>query len=392
MGNVRIAILNGQLGGTLQTSDGVSAMVLTGVTEAGGYVLGTPLLLTGLDDMAAQGITQANNPFAYRHVSDFYTEAGDGAQLYLMLNPASLKVHQLCDPTNADGAKKLLHFAQGRIKLLGILTNDDALGVAPVTTAGINEDMYAAIPKLGALAHQFFEAQKPFRAILGASSYTGNPAILRDVATGASNSRVSVFLGDTVGGTSAAIGLVLGRLSALPVMRKLSRVRTGAMTNATAFLGSQALERVAPHAPLIAEKGFITWCTYPNMLGYYLSSDATCTSPTEDYHAIARGRIVDKAHILAYTTFMQVVDDEVPINDDGTLDAGFCKWLSQQIINQLDNNMTVHNEISQAMCTIDPAQQLLSTNKLLVSLRLTPVGYATDIQVNLGFHSPVIGG
>jgi len=127
------------------------------------------------------------------------------------------------------------------------------------------------------------------------------------------------------------------------------------------------------------------------MLGYYLRSDATCTSPADDYHAIARGRIVDKAHILAYTTFMQVVDDEVPINDDGTLDAGFCKWLSQQIINQLDNNMTVHNEISQAMCTIDPAQQLLSTNKLLVSLRLTPVGYATDIQVNLGFHSPVIG-
>ncbi len=109
---------------------------------------------------------------------------------------------------------------------------------------------------------------------------------------------------------------------------------------------------------------------------------------TDDYSFLARGRVIDKAHILAYTTFVQEVDDEVPVNADGTLDAGFCKWLSQQIINQINNTMTANKEISAVNCFIDPAQNILSTNELNVVLKLTPVGYATDIEINLGFANP----
>jgi hypothetical protein len=105
---------------------------------------------------------------------------------------------------------------------------------------------------------------------------------------------------------------------------------------------------------------------------------------------LARGRVIDKAHILAYTTFVQVVDDEVPVNADGTLDAGFCKWLSQQIVNQVNNTMTANKEISNISCYIDPAQNILSTNLLNVVLSITPVGYATDIVVSLGFSNPAL--
>jgi hypothetical protein len=103
---------------------------------------------------------------------------------------------------------------------------------------------------------------------------------------------------------------------------------------------------------------------------------------------LARGRVVDKAHILAYTTFVQVVDDEVPVNTDGTLDAGFCKWLSQQITNLVNNTMTANREISSIRCYIDPNQNILSTNRLQVVLSIIPVGYATDIRIELGFSNP----
>lgn len=82
---------------------------------------------------------------------------------------------------------------------------------------------------------------------------------------------------------------------------------------------------------------------------------------------------------------MQEVDDEVPVNADGTLDAGFCKWLSQQIVNQVNNTMTANKEISDVSCYIDPSQNILSTSQLNVSLTITPVGYATDIEITLGF-------
>ena len=109
---------------------------------------------------------------------------------------------------------------------------------------------------------------------------------------------------------------------------------------------------------------------------------------TDDYHFLSRGRVIDKAHVLAYTTFVQEVDDEVPVNADGTLDAGFCKWLERQITNQVNNTMTANKEISSVSCYIDPTQNILSTNTLNVVLKITPVGYATDIEISLGFENP----
>ena len=112
------------------------------------------------------------------------------------------------------------------------------------------------------------------------------------------------------------------------------------------------------------------------------------TVSTDDYCMLARGRIVDKMHVLAYTTFVQEIDDEVPVNADGTLDAGFCKWLSQQIVNQINNTMTANREISSITCYINPAQNILSTNQLNIALSAVPVGYATNIDITLGFNNP----
>ncbi len=139
---------------------------------------------------------------------------------------------------------------------------------------------------------------------------------------------------------------------------------------------------------VVASKGFITFKTYPNVSGYFFSGDPMLTSTDDDYWMLARGRVIDKAHILAYTTFVQEVDDEVPVNTDGTMDAGFCKWLSQQIVNQINNTMTANKEISSVTCFINPAQNVLANNEVAVALGITPVGYATEIDITLGFQNP----
>ncbi len=392
MGTVNITLANGQLGATLQTNDGITGMVLTGITDTGGYTAGTPLLVTSLANLTVQGITESANPFAWRQVKEYYDEAGAGAQLYLMLAPPTMKVSDMADHTNANGAKKLLNFAQGKIKVLGIMSDDAAvattLTITTTVTHGLNQEVYNAATNMAVLASDFFAAQKPFRAVIGATSYNNNAASLTDLTAGTTNNRTAVLLGDTGTGIAACLGLLLGRISAIPVMRKVSRVRTGALSNIAAYLGTGALEGVLADAATIADKGFITWLMYPNVAGYFFSGDDTCSAVTDDYHYLAHGRVIDKAHILAYTTFVQEVDDEVPVNTDGTLDAGFCKWLGQQIINQINNTMTAGKEISSVDCLIDPAQNILSTNQLNVVLKIVPVGYATDIEISLGFNNP----
>jgi hypothetical protein len=393
MGSVNITLANGQLGATLQTNDGITGIVMTGISETGGYTTGTPILVTSTADITDAGITEANNPFAVKQVQEFYDQAGDGAQLYLMLVPATMTMAQMADNTNANGAKKLLDFAGGKIKVLGLLGDDVAIAAAGGTVTishGLNADVYTAAGNMRIMAAAYFASEKPFRCVIGGTSYSGTPGSLTDETSGTTNNRTAILIGDTVSGASACVGLLLGVVSSIPVQRKISRVRSGALTNTAAYLNTALLEDAGGDASIIAGRGYITFTSYPNVSGYFFSGDPMLTATTDDYSMLARGRVIDKAHILAYTTFVQEVDDEIPVNADGTLDAGFCKWLSQQIVNQINNTMTANKEISGVNCFIDPAQNILSTNQLNVVLKVTPVGYATDIEITLGFENPAI--
>lgn len=390
MGNVNITLANGQLGSTLQTNDGVTGLVVTGTTE-GIYTVGTPILVTSLAAAKEAGITEAGNTFAWRQLKEYYDQAGTGAQLYLMLVPPTMTVAQMAEYANADSAKKLLDYADGKIKVLGLVSDDAAIDVAGGTitvTDGLNADVYTAVTRMDDMANNYFAIHKPFRAIIGGTSYSGVAADLTDMTHGTTSNRTSILIGDTTSGAGACVGLALGTAAGIPVQRKISRVRSGPLSTVTAFAGTNAIEAVEETLATIAERGYITFTKYANTSGYFFSGDPTCTTATDDYAMLARGRVIDKAHILAYTTFVQVVDDEVPVNTDGTLDAGFCKWLSQQIVNQVNNTMTANKEISSVSCFIDPAQNILSTNLLNVVLSIIPVGYATRINISLGFSNP----
>jgi hypothetical protein len=390
MGSVNITLANGQLGGTLQTNDGIAGLVVTGQTE-GAYTVGTPILVTSVAAASAAGITATGNAFAAKQIKEYYDQAGKGAQLYVMLVPATMTLMQMATPTEANGAKKLLDYAGGRIKVLGVLSDDAAIEAAGGTvtiTNGMNEEVYAAANKMALMAQSYFLLHKPFRAIIGGSSYAGVAADLTDVQTGATNNRTAILIGDTQSGRSACVGLALGVVSSVPVQRKISRVRSGPLTAIAAYTGTNTAEAAAESLPVIAGKGYITYAIYANTTGYFFSGDPMCTATTDDYSLLARGRVIDKAHLLAYATFVQEIDDEVPVNEDGTLDAGFCKWLSQQMEHQINNTMTVNNEISSVTCYIDPAQNILSTNVLNVVLGIVPVGYASRIEISLGFSNP----
>jgi hypothetical protein len=390
MGSVNITLANGQLGATLQTNDGITGLIVTGVTE-GSYAAGTPILVTSMSAVVQAGITTTGNRFATRQLQAFYNQAGAGSQLYLMLVPPTMTVAEMADISNANGAKKLLDYADGKIKVLGLLSDDEAIdteGGTITITNGLNSDVYTAATNMGILAASYFNSHKPFRAIVGGTSYTGVAADLTDMSAGTTNNRTAILVGDTVPGQAACMGVLLGVITSIPVQRKISRVRSGALSISSAYTGPISMESDTESPAVIAEKGYITFTTYANTSGYFFSGDPMCTAVTDDYGMLARGRVIDKAHILAYSTFVQVVDDEVPVNTDGTLDAGFCKWLSQQIVNQINNTMTANKEISKISCYIDPAQNILSTNQLKVVLSITPVGYATNIVISLGFNNP----
>ena len=389
MGDVNITIASGGLGGTIQTNDGVVGMVLTGVPDTGGYAVGTPIKITSLAGLALAGITKDSNEFAYRQVFEFYAQAGEGAVLYLLLAADTLLIKDICDI--GGGVSTLMDYANGAIRVIGAMTNDDLCYTEPPSkTSGITNDIQDAMNRLQTNLQAYFVAKRPARGIIGGTSYELSDfdgALV--INSGTSNDRVGLLYGDTQQNSQcSALGLMLGRVASIRVSEKISKVRLGKLTAQAIYYGATLFENTGTTPADIAHSGYITFTTYPNIAGYFFSGDSMATDSAGDYAMLCRGRIIDKATILAYKTYVQEIDDDVLINADGTLDAGFCKWLSQQVVNQINNTMKVNGEVSNAECIIDPAQNILANNDLKMKIRVTPVAYLTTIDIELSLVNP----
>ncbi len=383
--NVRILLQNGSLGGLLRFAAGVAGMIGTGVAVSGKIGIGDPRLIFSLVEAEALGITVADNPVAHRQVKEFYDEAGTGKDLYIMLVADTMNQTNMCDLTNANGIVKLLNYAAGRIRLWGSFFAP-AGGYSLVTTNAVDADAYAAMLKAQATNVAYALAQTPCRSLVEGRAFTGVAANLTDITTMAYN-RVGMVIGGTLNDLSASVGLALGRMAKDPVQRKISRVKSGPLNIATAFAGTVTVEQ-STQLNLMHDKGFIVLRTFPGFTGFYFSGDGTASPTTDDYHFLARGRVIDKAAVLAYATYVEELDDEIIINADGTLDAGQVKYLEAKIENQINGTMTANGEISSVKCTISLTQNVLSTNQMIVGLAIIPVGYLSAIDVLLGFDNP----
>lgn len=376
---------NGALGGLLNSEDGVMGMVLTGDTE-GSVTAGTPFLVNSFSAFEALGVTVTNNAWAYRQVKEFYQETGDGIELYLQFAPDTMTVAQMADVTNANGAVKLLDFAAGRIKVLGVMA--DPAGFTVTVTNGLDANVHLAITKMNALAVAYAAKNCPFWGIVGGTSFNGTSSALTDY-TLSNYDFTSCLIGDTETGANACLGLLLGRIAIIPVQRKVSRIKTGALSSLTAFIGSVSAEKYTTTAT-IHDRGYISIRSVAGKNGFFFTGDPTCTATTSDYRFGARVRVMNKAHRIAYATFIEEVDGEVPVEDDGKIEGGYAAYLEQQILTQINGLMTAPRNISSASAFVDPAQNVISTNEVNIVLKLTPVGYASTINVALSFQNPAL--
>lgn len=389
---ITIQIQNGALGQTPATDDGVAGLILQGPAPSG-LAVGTPAQLTSLADAEALGITASYDTTGtvrvWKHINDFYAEAGTGAVLWIMIISQATSLETMLNVATSTGAIVLLNAAQGKIRLLGA-TRSPAGGYSPDTAANqVDADCINAINNAQTLATQYANTFRPLRVIIEGRSYTGNSATLTDLKTRDDN-RVALMIGDSVSGAGSAIGLLLGRLAKDPVQRNPGRVKSGALSINTAFLGTAAFAAEEAEVPTLHDKGWITFRKYVGKAGYFFTDDPTATLATDDYNSIARGRVIDKAIVLAYSTYVEEILDEIEIDAQGRIALDKAKYYQSIIERTINTQMTANDEISAVSAYVDPEQNVLSTGQLCFELRLRPVGYAKTIVVKLGFDNPAI--
>jgi hypothetical protein len=386
--NVTINFNNGLLGGNTPMADGVCALVCNAAEVSTTFVLGSSYLLRSLDSLTVLGVTSANNAMLYKAVKEFYDEAGDGAELWVMGVSTATALTTIVDKdAGSAGAKTLIQQANGRIRSLAVL----------VSEAPDSESFTIALQKAQQLAAWATTTlYAPIVILLQNPEYTTETA-LPDLTTNSYN-RVAVLIGDTASNSEvAALGLLLGRISKSPVQRHIGRVRDGAVQTTQIFIGVAKPELT--DLETINNKGFITFRTFTGRAGYYFTEDCLATLPTDDYNSLARRRIIDKAYRIAYNTMLNNVNEEIPVTASGTIVPAMAKSIETEIESAIIRQMAAEGNLgidqtddndTGVKCIVDLEQNIISTGQINIDLKVKPYGYAKYININLGLSTQTI--
>lgn len=383
---IKITYQNGQLGAVGDSPDGLFALVCGASAVSGTFELNKAYSVHSVDELLELGVTSAGSPRLYKHVSDFYDEAESGTELVVMGVSKTSSLTSLLD--KASGVVKDLISAENG-KLRGVFVAQDGLSSGSVTD-GLSADVFTALPKAQSLAEWATdELYAPLFIIIEGRGYSGEN--VKDLSTMSYN-RVGVVIGDTESGSEGAcVGILAGRLSNLPVQRNAGRVKDGALSPLEMWIGKKKVEESNSAVGDLYEKGYITPRKYVGRSGYYWTDDRLACDATDDYAHLTNRRVIDKAYRTAYDTLLDIMLDELDVNEDGTLQTGVVRSWQQAVEDAINKNMTANGELSASddgegcECWIDQTQNVVSTSKLKMTLKVRPHGYARYVDVELGF-------
>lgn len=386
---VKIQFLNGQLGTVGESPDGLMALIC-GASAAGKLELNTVYPVTGMDDLTALGVTEANNATLYKQVKEFYDEAESGTKLILYPVSAETKVTDLCDYTKlTEGyARDLITRQNGALRGIGVAGLN--AGSTAASANGLDPDVFTALSKAQQISEwATSELYAPLFFVLEGRNYDASKELMD--MTGEKYNRVAVVISDTVSDSKGAcVGTLLGRIASIPVQRNIGRVKDGSLFPLEMYVGAKKIEESGSTISAIFEKGYIVARKHVGRSGYYFADDSMACDPTDDYARIANRRVIDKAYRIAYDTMLEELLDELELNEDGTMQHAVVKSWQQTLENAINRKMTANGELSATdgegcKVYINEKQSVVSTSKIELNLKVRPHGYARYIDVNLGF-------
>jgi hypothetical protein len=363
--NVYIEIQGGALGAVPSTEDNVAGMIImnTGIASYFNTFYSFEQVKQAISDIPIRQFIQL-----------FYNESGDGKELNVYINNKDAE-----SEVNFQSSIQefFAHFNTKRIPLLAINVYGDQAILPPITSV------------IGVVQNMMNQYAAQIRGSLCVLNNPDNYNSGTDFSTLGANRVAMSYVGGHYSQQLGEASTILGRLARIPVQRNIGRVKDGGV-----IIPSGKMNNGLPTEDYSAEwdtlnnHKVIFYRTFTGKSGYFLNDDHTCTSDTDDFKSIANRRVIDKAYLLVYKTYIEEVNDEISINSDGTLSAVYIKSLQSKIENVINTAMTANGEISSVTCSIDPAQNVLATNRIEIDIRIVPVGYAKEITVRLGFTNP----
>lgn len=332
-----------------------------------------------LDDAATQGYTESAEPDMYRHIKEYYAEVAGNKTLWVMGVPDTMTMAQMLTNTNADGAKKLCIAAGGAIRLLAVFRKPPAGYNAGADY--MDADVAAAVTASKVFAAARLAELVPLRILVEGRVADDTDAVIYSPNT-ATNGYAGVVLGGSLSNGSASVGAALGRASAYGAHIKLGKVANGPLSLTAAYIGSKAIKDVT-NLEVLHDKGYITFMIHPQKAGFYFGKDFMASA--DDYRFLTNGLIVDKAAVIAAAVYINELQGEVEVDAAGKISELDINHLKGRIEQQIQVGMP--GQISALDVYISPNQNIVNTGTLNIKLSITPLGYTSTINVEIGLKS-----
>ena len=134
----------------------------------------------------------------------------------------------------------------------------------------------------------------------------------------------------------------------------------------------------------IDDKGYLFLVKEVGISGTFNNDSYTSVSVTNDLSTIENNRTIDKATRNLRTFIVPRLGSPLFVNEDGTLREDTIKTF-KALGDRALAPMEADGELSAYEVIINASQNVVSTSKLEISVKLVPVGVAREIVINLGF-------
>ena len=382
LSNVTVNLGASGLGRRLLSNDGITGFVFYNDTPPSGFSANDAKKVFSLGEAENLGITSDNTAYEvdHYHISEFFRVNPNG----------SLWIGYFDVPGGAYTFDKVVtmqnDFAKGEIRIFGIYTPLVDFANTAVATLQAQLDLLGAAntPATGYLCQNL--------------QNTADLSTLPDLRT-ENAPDVRVIIAEDNEGTAAALataksysitamGSILGALSGASVQQSPANPENfnllGSEMTVPGYANGQSYREVGETASgAIKDKGFTIIRDYlPGISGTYVERIPACVPSSNDYAFQENRRTVQKVQRLMVGAYQPKLNSNVLLSADGEL-SDFAVEALQDIGQVQIEGMQALGEISDGIVKIDPAQDILATSELVITVDVIPVGVAEFITINI---------
>lgn len=321
----------------------------------------------------------------YYHISEYFRIQPKG-ELYVGLYEEEASTYTFAALT------LMQNYASGAIKQMAVFEKNVVFAAAQCAA-------------LQAIATANEAVYKPMQIMLNAEiSATASVATLVDLSTQtAPNVSVCIaqdganagdYIYKATGKSVGSIGAMLGAVSFAVVSESIAWVgkfnmALGAELDTIAFSNGQLYTALADSQfESLNNYSYTFLRKLTGIAGSYWSDSKTTVTPTSDYSTIENNRVYQKITRVVRANMLPALSSPLKVNADGTLTnatIGYFETLANNPLVQMEAD----NELSAHKIIINPAQDVLATSTLELTLQNVPLGVARIIKVNVGFVKSV---